>query len=265
MTANTPKLIRKVILLLVISIAMLATACSKTVVRENILSSIETGIGLFLAENKQTQMYELKAGYFRSQFYSIPTGKVVEAEYPTTFINMSSCRRIATTLQNGSKDEQSLAFQAMSSCRRVMLNNGAEQLSNAANVTPEVVSGIHANMGLQDIILGMKVSENFAVGQVAVNSKAATAMYITETKDPGVALAASQAAASVSKITTLPAPEVQSIITLINKKYTDNPDKREKIKNIVISNGYKNWNDFTDAGNYDPVTLIKIYSEVNKL
>ena len=31
-----------------------------------------------VAQNQQTQMYEAKVGYVRTQFYMIPTGKVVE-------------------------------------------------------------------------------------------------------------------------------------------------------------------------------------------
>lgn len=46
----------------------LATGC-KTIVRENIITSIDTGVGASLAENKQTQSYEFKVGYIRSQFY----------------------------------------------------------------------------------------------------------------------------------------------------------------------------------------------------
>lgn len=56
---------------------LVAPGCT-TVVRENILSSINTGIGVTVAENPQTQLYELKAGFIRTQFYSVPTGKKVK-------------------------------------------------------------------------------------------------------------------------------------------------------------------------------------------
>jgi hypothetical protein len=56
---------------------MLITGC-KTVVRENIISSVSTGIGATLTENPQTQLYEVRIGYIRNQFYSVPTGKVVD-------------------------------------------------------------------------------------------------------------------------------------------------------------------------------------------
>ncbi len=57
--------------------ALLASGCSSTVVRENIISAVNTGVGLQIAENPNTQLYEVKLGWVRNQFYSIPTSKVV--------------------------------------------------------------------------------------------------------------------------------------------------------------------------------------------
>jgi hypothetical protein len=145
------------------AIVILGAGC-KTIVRENIISAIDTGVGATLAENKQTQLYELKAGYIRSQFYSIPTGKLVENDNPDTQIVL---------------DKNGKTVKA--------------KISNAANITPQVVAGIRSHTGLQDILLGMDVSENFAVGEVAVNSDAATAMYISNAQKPGNATAASEA------------------------------------------------------------------------
>lgn len=67
------------------------------------------------------------------------------------------------------------------------------KISNAANVTPQLVSGIKMHSGLQDLLLGLDVAENFAVGDVAVNSKAAVAMYLATAQDPANAQAASTA------------------------------------------------------------------------
>ena len=145
------------------------TGCSTTVVRENILSSIDTGLGASVAENKQTQLYELKAGYIRSQFYSIPTGKVVEITNVVTVI----------TIANGQTNT-------------VTTTNSAG-LSNAANLTPQLVSGINAHTGLGDLLLGMTIMENFAVGSDAVNSRAAVAMYISQAASSTNAQAASAA------------------------------------------------------------------------
>jgi hypothetical protein len=153
------------------AIVILGGGC-KTIVRENIISAIDTGVGATIAENKQTQLYELKAGYIRSQFYSIPTGKLVE--------NCSTNNAMVTST-NGT------------------VTNA--QISNAANVTPQLVAGIRSHTGLQDIFLGMDVSENFAVGSVAVNSQAATAMYVASATTDTKASAASQAIQSLSATT----------------------------------------------------------------
>ena len=150
-------------------LVLLGTGCS-TIVRENIISSIDTGVGATVAENKQTQMYELKAGYIRSQFYSIPTGKLVE--------NTNSSTALVTST-NGT------------------VTNA--QISNAANITPQVVSGIKEHSGLGDLVLGMDVSENFAVGDVAVNSQAAVAMYIANAANTNNAAAAAKAVETPSQ------------------------------------------------------------------
>lgn len=148
------------------AVILLATGC-QTIVRENIISSIDTGVGATVAENKQTQMYELKAGYIRSQFYSIPTGKLVENT------NANSETSIVTNPGG---------------------NTTNAKISNAANITPQVVSGIKEHSGLGDLLLGMDVSENFAVGDVAVMSPAAVAMYIANADTDAKAQAASEVA-----------------------------------------------------------------------
>jgi hypothetical protein len=165
---NKPKVETKIGAALLVSV--LLTAGCTTIVRENIISSIDTGVGATVAENKQTQMYELKAGYIRSQFYSIPTGKLVQ--------NTNSSTALVTST-NGT-----------------VIN---AQISNAANITPQVVSGIKEHSGLGDLLLGMDVSENFAVGEVAVNSQAAVAMYIASAANTTNAAAAAIAVDSVQK------------------------------------------------------------------
>jgi hypothetical protein len=61
-------------------------------------------------------------------------------------------------------------------------------LKNEAENTPQVVSGIKAKSDYTNLLFGMDVSENYVVGQTAVNSKAASAMFlsnaISEAKDP---------------------------------------------------------------------------------
>ena len=143
--------ITRLVLTLAAFPVLLATGC-KTVVRENVISCVNTGFGATLAENPQTQLYEVKIGYIRSQFYSVPTGKVVDN------------------------------------------SKGSAFRTNAVDITPELVSGIRMGGGSsQKFSLGMDVSENFAVGKIAVNSRAAIAMYISDAKDTNSAKAASEA------------------------------------------------------------------------
>lgn len=152
---------------------LLVSAGCKTIIRENIISSIDTGVGATVAENKETQLYELKAGYIRSQFYSVPTGKLVESG------KAASAETVIVTSPDGTTSQKG-------------------KISNAANVSPQMVAGIRSHSGLGDLLLGMDISENFAVGKDAVNSPAAIAMYITQTTNAAVANAASTAAQSAS-------------------------------------------------------------------
>jgi hypothetical protein len=144
---------------------LLLTGC-KTVVRENIISSVNTGIGISLAENPKTSMYEAKIGFIRSQFYSVPTGKMVEC--PDGNSNCSS---------------------------------------TAADKTPNVVSGIRVDSDFRHLFLGAKIAENFAVGDKAVMSPAAVAMYLTHSPDKPseeTVKAAASGAKALSKISSLP-------------------------------------------------------------
>jgi hypothetical protein len=131
---------------------LFASGCT-TVVRENIISDINTGIGASITENQKTQMYELKLGFIRTQFYSIPTGKKVEGDGQT----------------------------------------------NRADIVPNLVSGIRARSGIEHLFIGMDVSENFAVGDIAVLSPAAVAMYISQARDEKRAAAAAGAITNVVK------------------------------------------------------------------
>jgi hypothetical protein len=136
------------------------TGGCQTVVRENIISSVNTGVGASLTENPQTQLYEARVGFIRSQFYSIPTGKNVDGK------PVSKDEKGASTYTN---------------------------LSNDVTNTPELVSGIRSETGIKHLFLGADVMENFAVGKVAVNSRAAVAMYIAQAAGEEQATAAAGA------------------------------------------------------------------------
>ncbi len=151
-----------------------STGC-KSVVRENILSSVNTGIGVTLAENPQTQLYEVKVGYIRSQFYSIPTSKTILKEDSAQDVKIEEKSGRAIT----GKSQYSPLTQV------------------GADKTPELVSGVHVNSSAQHLLLGVDISESFAVGPLAVMSPAAVAMYVAAAKSPAAANAASEASKSV--------------------------------------------------------------------
>lgn len=75
--------------------ALLAAGCSTTVVRENVLASVNTTIGTTVMENDETQLYEARMGFIRHQFYSVPTGKVVEGT------NQVNCPQAVPQLVSG--------------------------------------------------------------------------------------------------------------------------------------------------------------------
>jgi hypothetical protein len=140
---NYKRLLRASRVIALSSILLNIVGCP-TVARENIISSIETGTGISIKENPTTQLYEIRAGLIRSQFYSIPTGKVVKTE-------------------DGQEHQPS----------------DGKTLMNEADKTPQVISSIHIKSDVEHLILGTEVSESFVVGKEAVNSPAAIAMFST--------------------------------------------------------------------------------------
>jgi hypothetical protein len=58
--------------------AVLGTGgCSTRLARENVFANTESAFGLTVAENPQTQMYELKLGYARHELFYVPSSKLV--------------------------------------------------------------------------------------------------------------------------------------------------------------------------------------------
>lgn len=213
----------------------MATAC-QTVVRENIISSIETGVGATLAENKQTQLYEFKVGYIRSQGYSIPTGKMI-----------LYTKVVTNVVINADNETTSLVIEAV-----------APQSTNAANVTPNVVAGIRAKVGIQDIVLGQEVTENFAVGDLAVNSSAATAMYIAQAQNSNSAAQAARAVESVANQTQ------RAKLPLSSAYAAAQPDKKADFDAIAAAFGYSSFAAFILEEETDPKTVSGIAAALKK-
>lgn len=138
---------KETVLIFLTMLLPLIEGCT-SIAKQNIISNVNTGIGLTVAQNPQSQLYEVKVGYIRTQFYSIPTGKTFDDDGKPT--------------------------------------------SSHAERAPQLVAGIRMHSGVDNLIVGMDVSENFAVGDIAVRSDAATAMYIANAQSDKKAEAASK-------------------------------------------------------------------------
>jgi hypothetical protein len=146
-------------------IVVLTQGCT-SLAKQNIISSINTGIGVTLAENPQTQMYEVKAGYIRSQFYSIPTGKTYDEKNKTS--------------------------------------------AGDAEKAPQLIAGIRMHSGIDNLLVGMDVTESFAVGEIAVQSPAATVMYVSQAPTSGHAQAAASSITSMNEVSAAKITEQNS-------------------------------------------------------
>ncbi|GAA5482466.1 hypothetical protein [Haloferula sargassicola] len=122
--------------------AFVITSCN--VARENVLASVNTVIGLSVAQNEKNAAYEAKAGYIRNQIYSVPTGKTVEN---------SSGQPVYSPI-------------------------------NDADRVPNVVGALVVESGVKELFIGMNVKELFATGTDGVNSAAATAMFVANAETP---------------------------------------------------------------------------------
>lgn len=54
-----------------------SSGCSSRLARENIFANTESAFGLTVAENPQTQLYEVKLGYARHELFYVPSSKLV--------------------------------------------------------------------------------------------------------------------------------------------------------------------------------------------
>lgn len=59
---------------------LFAAAGCQRVLRESVVATTQSMIGLSLAQNPASQSYELRAGYGRSEFFLVPTSKYVPHE-----------------------------------------------------------------------------------------------------------------------------------------------------------------------------------------
>ena len=145
--------------------------------RENILAGINQVIGLSLAQNQQSLSYEGKIGFTRSQAYSIPTGKTILESSETSGLYR--------------KDDKA----------DLIVEKGRYDPLTSTNpsITPELLSMVRVDAGVEEFLLGLHVSELFAVGKAAVQSPAAAALFVSQSKDKDVATEAAKAVSNTHR------------------------------------------------------------------
>lgn len=148
-------------MLALVLLPLSGAACSDRLLRESVLASTQSTIGLSLGQNPRTGLYEGTLGYARGELFLVPTGKRV--------VNASG--------EAGNSDPA--AATAMTSAR--------------ADTTPEVLGEIMADGALPFEVGGppvrVGVYQRLAVGRLAVSTPAAIALMARD----GLATPAAQA------------------------------------------------------------------------
>lgn len=68
---------RRPVMVALVAAVMGTGGCSTRLARENVFANTESAFGFTVAENPQTQMYELKLGYARHELFYVPSSKLV--------------------------------------------------------------------------------------------------------------------------------------------------------------------------------------------
>lgn len=123
----------------------MVVGCSERVQRENVFANTETGVGIFIAQDPKTQMYEGKVGYFRHELFYVPTGKLV-------------------TYKNDKGE--------------LIEDVTGDHIKNDANIVPDVLAEIRVGVAASDNAPKMDLYQRLAVGPTAVGSDAAKIMMV---------------------------------------------------------------------------------------
>lgn len=213
-----------VFLLALILLGTAIVGCSERVQRENVFANTETGVGIFIAQDPKTQMYEGKIGYFRHELFYVPTGKLV------TYKN-----------DNGELIED--------------VTGG--QIKNDANIVPDVLAEIRVGVAAQGNTPKMDLYQRLAVGPTAVGSDAAKIMMINgEENESNLA-----ALISPSKTTSELRSELDRMIESGKLKGTlaaNYPDVDAYANKLAgeISNGKRGWTQIRADGGSELKTLV---------
>ncbi len=167
--------------LLMAAAALPMPGCSSgKILRENVLASTQSTFGLHIAQNPQTQVHEFKFGYARNELFLVPTDKTI------------------TYAESGSAGKKE------------------KSVSSGATKTANVVGEIQVGGTARGTENGVRMYQRLAVGDIAVRSGAAIALY-AEDKD------VAKAASAASKLLTLE---------------DEAPEKRADRANRLLYNAY---------------------------
>lgn len=142
----------RIFLAAVLSLSGWGGAGCKTVARETIISSINTGIGISLTQNPRSDMYEVKLGYIRSQYYSVPTGKNVE-QPGTNEVQLAHHADITPEVLSGIRVESS-----------------ARDLFLGANITESFAVGSYAVMSPAAVAMYVSQAKDAARADAAASA-----------------------------------------------------------------------------------------------
>lgn len=124
---------------------IIGAGCSSRLARENVFANTESAFGLTIAENPQTQMYEMKLGYSRHELFYVPSSKMAFYD--------KGC--------NGLEGEKA-------PCKLSNYNDPSK--------TPEVLAEIQIGSKAQGKDSGFTLRQRLAIGPKAVESDAAKAL-----------------------------------------------------------------------------------------
>jgi len=199
--------------------SMVFLAGCKTVGRENIISTINTGIGATLTENPQTQLYEVKLGFIRTQFYSVPTGKNVEGT------NQSNNASLTPEVVSG-----------------IRAHSGAEHLFLGMDVSESFAVGKIAVMSPAAVAMYVAQAETATAANAA--SQAAQAV--------------AKAGKSTANDPPAPTPEEVDLLTQAAELRGQSPENKKKADEFIkLNGGFTSWDPFVES-NPSTETLQKL-------
>lgn len=141
-----------------------AAACAERVQRENVLATTQSMIGVQLAQNPTTQIYEVKAGFARNELFYVPTSKRV--------VYSDDGQREAA----GAPGADPERLEALARLERA-----------DPSMTPEVLAEIQVGGTGRQTLGGageqgakIEVYQRLAVGKLAVNAPAAIALLAND-------------------------------------------------------------------------------------